>query len=111
MRAERAAYCAAVALWWAGCFPERIESVGGAGTLRAYSDFAGAALDQAARILEGHTPDQARLYARVATRTSVLLEALRDTKADYLGRAVHSPGGRLGRYLSRLEDQEPGAPE
>jgi len=109
VKAERAAHCAAVALWWAGCFPERISALGGHGTLRAYADFAARALEQAAAILQRHDPEQSLLYSRLARRAPILLEGLRDARTDYLGRSSHSPSARLARYLTRMRPDEPTA--
>src|SRR5260370_1640730 len=51
-QAEGAADVAALALWWAGCFPERVtRRAAGRGMLRAYVSFAAQALALAARIL------------------------------------------------------------
>lgn len=107
VKAERAAHCAAVALWWAGCFPERIAALGGRGTLRAYADFAARALEQSAAILQRHAPEQGLLYSRVAHSAPILLEGLRDARADYLGRSSHSPSARLARYLARTQPDDP----
>lgn len=101
-QAERAAYCASLALWWAGCFPERIERTGGRGMLRAYGDFAAMTLSQAARILSQLAPERSRLYAHAAEQREVLVGALEETRRDYLGRSAHSADGRLERFLERL---------
>ena len=106
-QAERAAHCAAVALWWAGCFPERISALGGQGALRAYGDFAASALEQSAAILRHHAPEQGLLYSRVAHSAPILLEGLQDARTDYLGPSSHSPSARLARYLARTQPDEP----
>jgi hypothetical protein len=102
-QAERAAYCASLALWWAGCFPERIERTGGQGMLRAYGDFAAATLSQASRILSQLAPERSRLYAHAADRREALVGALDETRKDYLGRGAHSADERLRRFLDRIE--------
>jgi hypothetical protein len=99
---ERAADCGGLALWWVGCFPERIERLG-AGAPRAYTTFAATALTLAARMLAGQAPAAADLFHRAAERADVLRESLAAARADYLGRDAHSTEGRLTRFLSRLE--------
>jgi hypothetical protein len=114
VQGERAAYCGALALWWAGVFPERVSRRGmGASMVRAYVEFASGAFDLAARNLLSAVPRAAAVYAGAAERTVVLRDALRDTSRDYLGPDAHSAAGRLDRYLARLkpssEDELPAA--
>ena len=99
---ERAADCGGLALWWAGCFPERLARLG-AGAPRAYTTFAATALTLAARMLAGQAPAAADLFHRVAERADVVRESLDAARADYLGRDAHTAEGRLTRFLSRLE--------
>lgn len=103
-QAERAAYCASLALWWAGCFPERIERTGGRGMLRAYGDFAAMTLSQASRALSQLAPERSRLYAHAADQREALVGALDETRKDYLGRGAHSADERLRRFLERIEN-------
>jgi len=100
-QAEGAADVAALALWWAGCFPEWITRRAGAGILEAYVTFAAQALRLAARILAVH--GSGSLWARAADQAEALYEALADTRRDYLGRDAHTPEARLARYLARLD--------
>ncbi len=103
VQAERAADVAALALWWAGCFPEWVaRRGGGSGMIRAYVRFAGQALLLAAGLLQSRARDAASLYARAAEHTEVLHSALMETRSDYLGRDVHTPQSRLERFLARL---------
>jgi hypothetical protein len=98
-QAEAAADVAALALWWAGCFPEWVSRrMAGQGMLRAYVTFAAQALELAARIYGPHGP----LYGRAAEKVEALHAALIETRRDYLGRDVHSPHSRLERFLGRL---------
>ena len=98
-QAEGAADVAALALWWAGCFPEWVSRrMAGRGMLRAYVTFAAQALELAARILTPVAP----LWARAAGQAEALHAALTEARRDYLGRDVHSPERRLERYLGRL---------
>lgn len=98
-QAEGAADVAALALWWAGCFPEWVcRRMAGRGILRAYVTFAAQALTLAARIFGPNGP----LYARAAEQVEALHAALIETRRDYLGRDVHSPHNRLERFLGRL---------
>ena len=106
VQGERAAYCAALALWWAGCFPERISRQGGHGMLRAYVDFAAASFERAARILLESAPAAARVYGRAAEQTSLLCVALADTRSTYLGSSAATARDRLWQWLQRLEDGE-----
>ncbi|MCZ6918615.1 MAG: hypothetical protein O7I93_17710 [Gemmatimonadetes bacterium] len=111
---ERAAYCGALALWWAGVFPERVSRRGlGPNMIRAYVDFASGAFDLAARNLQRAVPRAAEVYAGAAARATVLRYALQDTSRDYLGPDAHSTAGRLDRFLARLppsgEDELPAA--
>lgn len=99
---ERAANCAALALWWAGCFPERITRHGGPGMVRAFTDFASTALQRAAQVFSVRAPDAAELFDRAAHQAPLLRETLAHVRVDYLGRAAHTQQGRLARYLSRL---------
>ena len=64
-RAELASDCGALALWWAGVFPERLARTGD-GALRAYVTFAAGALELAAVLLRDHRPGVAALYQRAA---------------------------------------------
>lgn len=100
-QAEGAADVAALALWWAGCFPERVTRRAGAGVLEAYVTFAAQALRLAARILAVH--GSGSLCARAADQAKALYGALADARRDYLGRDAHTPEGRLARYLARLD--------
>lgn len=107
-RAECAAYCGALALWWAGLFPERVARRGrGHGMIRAYVDFAATVLRTAGRALHGKTPGLADLYHNAADRIHVVRSALAETRVDYLGRDAHTPSGRLDRFLERLDPTDP----
>jgi len=98
-QAEGAADVAALALWWAGCFPEWVSRrAAGRGMLRAYVTFAAQALELAARILGPIGP----LYGRAAAQAEALHAALAEARRDYLGRDVHSARSRLERFLGRL---------
>jgi hypothetical protein len=98
-QAEGAADVAALALWWAGCFPEWVSRrAAGRGMLRAYVTFAAQALELAARILGPIGP----LYGRAAAQVEALHAALAEARRDYLGRDVHSAHSRLERFLGRL---------
>jgi len=98
-QAEGAADVAALALWWAGCFPEWVSRrMAGRGMLRAYVTFAAQALALAARAFGPNGP----LYGRAAEQAEALHAALTETRRDYLGRDAHSPGSRLERFLGRL---------
>jgi len=98
-QAEGAADVAALALWWAGCFPEWVSRrMAGRGMLRAYVTFAAQALALAARVLTPVAP----LWARAAEQADALHAALTETRRDYLGRGVHSSHSRLERFLGRL---------
>ena len=102
-QAERAADVGALALWWAGCFPEWVARRGaGTAMIRAYVAFAAQALRLSARLIERRVPDAASLYARAAERTHALHAALEEARSDYLGRDVHTPEKRLERFLARL---------
>jgi hypothetical protein len=74
-RAELASDCGALALWWAGVFPERLERTGD-GALRAYVTFAARALDLAGVLLRTRRPGLAALYQRAAAIAPDLREAL-----------------------------------
>jgi hypothetical protein len=101
-QAEGAADVAALALWWAGCFPERVtRRAAGRGMLRAYVTFAAQALALAARILARQGP-VASLCARAAEEAEALHAALAEARRDYLGQDTHSAESRLKRFLSRL---------
>src|SRR5712692_4397324 len=101
-QAEGAADVAALALWWAGCFPERVtRRAAGRGMLRAYVTFAAQALALAARILARQGPVSS-LCARAAEEAEELHAALAEARRDYLGRDAHGAGSRLERFLSRL---------
>jgi hypothetical protein len=102
VRAERAADCAALALWWVGCFPQRVTRHGGRGMVRAYLRFAAGALTEAAGQMGDRAPQVSDLFNRAASRIEALHEALVATSMDYLGPEAHSARGRLERYLSRL---------
>lgn len=102
-RAERAADCGALAMWWASCFPEAVIRAGGRGLVRAYLVFAGLALRQAAEVLQGRASSVARLYSHAAEQMEVVHEALRVTSVDYLGKDAHTSDGRTRRFLARLE--------
>ncbi len=101
-QAEGAADVAALALWWAGCFPEWVtRRATGRGALRAYVTFARQALALAARILAPRGP-VASLCGRAADEAETLHAALAEARRDYLGRDAHSTERRLDRFLSRL---------
>jgi len=103
-QAEGAADVAALALWWAGVFPERVTRRapgGGDGMLRAYVTFATQALTLAARIL-GPSEPLSPFWTRAADQAEALQRALAEARRDYLGRDVHSPESRLLRFLGRL---------
>lgn len=74
-RGELASDCGALALWWAGVFPERLERTGD-GALRAYVTFAARALDLAAMLLRDYRPGVSALYQRAAAIAPDLREAL-----------------------------------
>lgn len=102
-QAERAAFCGALALWWAGCFPERVTRKGlGTGMLRAYSSFAREAFSLAARTAARLAPESSRLHRRAAERTDLIRAALADVRRDYLGSDAQTSDGRLERFLGRL---------
>jgi hypothetical protein len=104
-QAEAAADAAALALWWAGCFPEWVERGGtGRGTVRAYVTFAGRMLALAADLLEAKAPEEAALFARAAEARTELHGALAEARADYIGEDPHSSESRLNRFLRRLEE-------
>jgi hypothetical protein len=101
-QAEGAADVAALALWWAGCFPEWVtRRSGGYGMLRAYVTFAAQALGLAARILSSRASG-ASFCARAAEQAEALHNALAEARRDYLGKDVHSAESRLERFLARL---------
>lgn len=104
-QAEAAADAAAVALWWAGCFPEWVERGGaGQGTVRAYVTFAGRMLALAADLLEASAPEEASLCARAAEARIELHAALIEARVEYIGDDPHSSENRLNRFLRRLEE-------
>lgn len=104
-QAEAAADAAAVALWWAGCFPEWVERGGaGQGTVRAYVTFAGRMLALAADLLEASAPEEASLCARAAEARIELHAALIEARVEYIGDDPHSSESRLNRFLRRLEE-------
>jgi len=101
-QAEGATDVAALALWWAGCFPEWVmRRAAGRGMLRAYVTFAAEALALAARIF-GARGAGAAFWARAAGAAEALHAALAEARRDYLGRDVHSTEQRLERFLGRL---------
>lgn len=102
VRAERAAFVASVALWWVGCFPERVRHLGGTGMIRSYVDFAAWALDDAARGLRRTTPETAHVYEHAARRTDLVRFALAECRAHYLAPRAHTSHGRLDRFLNRI---------
>lgn len=103
VRAERSAQLAAVALWWAGCFPETVERRGGSGMLRAYVDFASTAFAESARILRRSAPEAADVYRQASGRVALVRQAMADVKSEYLDADAHTRSARLGRFLSRLQ--------
>jgi len=103
-QAEAAADAAALALWWAGCFPEWVERGGAGGMVRAYVTFAGRMLALAADVLESSAPEEASLCTRAAEARIELHAALIEARADYIGDDPHSSESRLNRFLRRLAD-------
>jgi len=104
-QAEAAADAAALALWWAGCFPEWVERGGsGNGMVRAYVTFAGRMLALAADLLESSAPEEAALCIRAAEARTELHAALVEARVDYIGDDTHSSESRLNRFLRRLAD-------
>jgi hypothetical protein len=102
-QAEAAADSAALALWWAGCFPEWVARGGaGTGTVRAYVTFAGRMLALAADLLGASAPEEASLYSRAAEARNELHAALIEARVDYIGEDPHSSESRLKRFLKRL---------
>jgi len=102
-QAEAAADAAAVALWWAGCFPEWVErGASGGGMVRAYVTFAGRMLALAADLLEAKAPEEASLFSRAAEARIELHAALIEARVEYLGDDPHSSESRLNRFLRRL---------
>lgn len=103
-KAECAAYCGALAIWWSGCFPEWVTRGGnGSPMLGAYVTFARSAFSLAARLVGRSAPQVAAIHEHAADRAEVLREALTEARADYLGRDAHTAEGRIERYLSRLQ--------
>src|SRR3989442_4739969 len=104
-QAEAAADAAALALWWAGCFPEWVErGASGGGTVRAYVTFAGRMLALAADLLEAKAPEEASLFSRAAEARTELHASLAEARADYIGEDPHSSESRLNRFLRRFAD-------
>jgi hypothetical protein len=104
-QAEAAADAAALALWWAGCFPEWVERGGsGNGMVRAYVTFAGRMLALAADLLEVTAPEEAFLCCRAADARNELHAALAEARVDYIGEDTHSSESRLNRFLKRLSE-------
>jgi len=104
-QAEAAADAAALALWWAGCFPEWVERGGpGHGMVRAYVTFAGRMLALAADLLEASAPEESSLCARAADARTELHAALAEARGDYIGDDSHRSENRLNRFLRRLTD-------
>src|SRR5881396_1115303 len=102
-QAEAAADAAAVALWWAGCFPEWVErGSSGSGMVRAYVTVAGRMLALAADLLESSAPEEASLCGRAAEARTELHAALAEARVDYIGEDPHSSESRLNRFLRRL---------
>ena len=102
VRAKRSAQLAAMALWWVGCYPERVQHLGGVGMLRAYVDFAAGAFADAAGTLCQRAPDAADIYRQVSARAALVSAALTEVKRDYLGAQAHDQSRRLDRFLTRL---------
>jgi len=106
-QAEAAADAAALALWWAGCFPEWVERGGtGQGMVRAYVTFR-----------RPHARARRPISARsIRSRGSGALRARRRTRAlsctrrsskrapTNIGDDPHSSESRLNRFLRRLAD-------
>lgn len=105
-QAEAAADAAALALWWAGCFPEFVERGGSSqgGMVRAYVTFAGRMLALAADLLEASAPEEASLCSRAAEARIELHGALIEARGDYIGDDPHSSESRLNRFLRRLSE-------
>lgn len=103
-QAEAAADAAALALWWAGCFPEFVERGGSGGMVRAYVTFAGRMLALAADLLEASAPEEAALCIRAAEARTELHAALAEARVEYIGDDPHSSESRLNRFLRRLAD-------
>jgi hypothetical protein len=104
-QAEAAADAAALALWWAGCFPEWVERGGsGNGMVSAYVTFAGRMLALAADLLEVAAPEEASLCARAAEARRELHAALIEARVEYIGEDSHSSESRLNRFLKRLSE-------
>lgn len=104
-RAERAAECAALALWWAGCFPGAVARRGGRGAIRAYVTFAATALTLAAHLMEGRSPETSSFYRRVADHADDIQGALDEARRDYLDPEATSPEGRVARFLDRVAEE------
>jgi len=89
-QAEAAADAAALALWWAGCFPEWVERGGeGRGMVRAYVTFAGRMLALAADLLESSAPEEAALCLRAFS----VWRAFSASSSDGSRVMRRSPGG------------------
>ncbi len=102
-QAERAADIGALALWWAGCFPEAVARRGGASMVRAYITFASHALALAARAMCGRAPGVSAVFLDAAEQADVLWDALHDVRRDYVGPHAASAEGRLERFLNRRD--------
>jgi hypothetical protein len=107
-RAERAAECGALALWWAGCFPSAVTRQGGRGSIRAYVSFAATALMLAGKMIGGRSPETAAFYRRVADHAGHVRAALNEARRDYLDPNGTSPDGRVGRFLDRITNDPDG---
>ena len=104
VRAERAARCGALALWWSGCFPQHVERRGGKGMIRAYLGFGATMLWESAHLVEGQSSTLAALYRRAAERIELLRESLEAAAVDYVGPDAHTPEARLNRFLQRMAE-------
>jgi hypothetical protein len=104
-QAERAVEVAALAIWWSGCFPERVTGKVSedSDALRAYHDLASQMFNLVGRIMSVKIPTVAAFYLGIAARTTVIGTALACVSKNFLGPAAHSPNERLNRFLGRLE--------
>lgn len=107
-RAERAAECGALALWWAGCFPNAVTQRGGRGSIRAYVTFAATVIALAGQMIEGRSPETTAFYNRVAAHADEIRAVLNEVRQDYLDPDSTSPEGRVGRFLERVADNPDG---
>jgi hypothetical protein len=105
-RAETAAWCAARALWWAGCFPDRLHDRYGRGSRQAFRHTAATLMMEAARTIGGRAPDLAELYVMVAARVELLSDVLHAVAVEYIGPDAHTARGRIDRFLARLEPRQ-----